>query len=150
MNADMQNESSKLLHADLTEKVYYDVYNEVGHGFLESLYQNAMKIALTEASLLAQREVPVPVRFRGPEVGLYRADLLVQNGVLLERKAVTVLDGSHEVQLLHYLRAKEIEVGLLFNFGGTKPQLRRIMLENSNKKIRAHPRESALGGKAEA
>jgi GxxExxY protein len=149
----MQNESSKLLHAELTEKIfglYHDVYKEVGHGFLESVYRNAMNIALTEAGLLAQSEVPVPVWFRRQEVGLYRADLLVENCVLLELKAVTALDGSHEAQLLYYLRATQIEVGLLFNFGGTKPQLRRIILENANKKLRVHPRESAVGGPAEA
>jgi GxxExxY protein len=148
----MQNESSKLLHAELTEiiGVYYDVYNEVGHGFLESVYRNAMKIALVEAGLLAQREVPVPVWFRGQEVGLYRADLLVENCVLLGLKAVMGLDGAHEAQLLHYLRATEIEVGLLFNFGSTKPQFRRIILENANKKIRVHQRGSAVGGPSEA
>ena len=109
-----------------------------------------MKIALAAAGLLAQRKILVPVWFRRQEVGLYRADLLVENCVLLELKAVTALDGSHEAQLLYYLRATQIEVGLLFNFGGTKPQLRRIILENANKKTRVHPRESAVGGPAEA
>src|SRR5215472_9688335 len=121
----MENESSKLLHAELTEKiigVYYDVYNEVGYGFLEAVYRNAMQIALAEAGLSAQREHPIPVWFRGQEVGLYRADLLVENCVLLELKAVAALDRSHEAQLLHYMRATEIELGLLLNFGGTKPQ----------------------------
>ncbi len=153
MHADMENESSKLLHADLTEKiigVYYDVYNEVGHGFLEAVYRNSMQIALGEAGLLVQREVQIPVRFRGHEVGLYRADLLVASCVLLELKAVAALDHSHEAQLLHYLRATEIEVGLLFNFGGTRSQFRRLVFENEKKKIRVHPRESAVGGSSEA
>ena len=148
IQADMQSESSKLLHTELTEKiigVYHDVYTEVGHGFLESVHRNAMKIALAAAGLLAQRKILVPVWFRRQEVGLYRADLLVENCVLLELKAVTALDGSREVQLLHYLRSTQIEVGLLFNFGGTKPHLRRIILENANKKPRVHPRESAVG-----
>jgi GxxExxY protein len=145
----MENESSKLLHAELTERiigVYYDVYNEVGHGFLEAVYRNAMQIALAEAGLTVQREHPIPVWFRGQEIGLYRADLLVENCVLLELKAVAALERSHEAQLLHYLRATEIELGLLFNFGGTRPQFRRMVLENANKKIRAHQRESAVGG----
>jgi GxxExxY protein len=153
MRADMENESSKLLHAELTEKiigVYYDVYNEIGHGFLEAVYRNAMEIALTEAGLLVQREVPVPVRFRGQEVGTYRADLLVANCIVLELKAVSALDRSHEAQLLHYLRATEVEIGLLFNFGGPKPQFRRIVPENTNKRIRVHQRESAVGGPSEA
>jgi GxxExxY protein len=153
MNADMESETSKLLHAELTEKiigVYYDVYNEIGHGFLETVYRNSMQIALTEAGLLVQREFPIPVWFRGQEVGQFRADLLVANCLLLELKAVNVLDRSHEAQILHYLRATAIEVGLLFNFGATRPQFRRIVFENSNKKIRVYPRESAVGGSAKA
>ena len=145
----MENESSKLLHSELTETilgVYYDVYNEIGHGFLESIYRSAMQIALAEAGLVVQREYPVPVWFRNKEIGLFRADLMVANRVLIELKAVNALDRSHEAQMLHYLRATEIEVGLLLNFGGGKPQFRRLVFENSNKKIRVHPRESAAGG----
>src|SRR5262249_37782872 len=148
----MEGENTKLIHAELTEKiigVYYDVYNEVGHGFLETVYRNAMQIALAEAELLVQREFPVPVWFRGQEVGLYRADLLVANSILLELKAVASLDRSHEAQLLHYLRATEIELGLLLNFGGSKPQFRRLIFQNENKKTRVHPRESAVGGSSE-
>jgi GxxExxY protein len=153
MSADMEEEKSKLLHLELTEKiigVYYDVYNEIGHGFLETVYGNAMQIALTEAGLLAQRELPIPVWFRGQEIGQFRADLLVASCVLLELKAAHTLDRSDEAQILHYLRATEIEIGLLFNFGGLRPQFRRLVFENTNKKIRAHPRESAVGGSSEA
>lgn len=148
----MEKENSSLLHSDLTDKiigVYYDVYNEVGHGFLESIYRNAMQIALSEVGLSVQREFPVPVWFRGHEIGLFRADLMVSNLVFFELKAVSSLDRSHEAQLLHYLRATEIEVGLLLNFGGSRPQFRRLVFENSNKKIRAHPRESAVRGPSE-
>ena len=150
MSADQkQMESSKLLHPDLTEKIigiYYDVYNELGHGFLESVYRNCMQIALSQAGLSVQREFPVPVWFRNQEVGQFRADLLVENLVLLELKAVQSLDRSHEAQLLNYLRATQLEVGLLLNFGSSKPQFRKIVFENAKKKIRAHPRESAVGG----
>ena len=149
----MENESSKLLHAELTEKIigiYYDVYNEIGRGFLETVYRNAMQIALTGAGLMAQREFPLPGWFRGQEIGQFRADLLVASCVLLELKAVNALDRSHEAQILHYLRATDVEIGLLFNFGGTRPQFRRIVFENANKKIRVHPRESAVGGSSEA
>lgn len=142
-------ENSKLLHSYLTEKIigiYYDVYNEVGHGFLESVYRNCMQIALAEAGLSVKREFPVPVWFRNHEVGQFRADLLVENLVLLELKAVQSLDRSHEAQILNYLRATELEIGLLLNFGGTKPQFRRIVFENEKKKIRAYPRQSAVGG----
>jgi GxxExxY protein len=147
----MEEEKSKLLHPALTEKiigVYYDVYNEIGHGFLETVYRNAMQIALTEAGLLVQREFPIPVWFRGQEVGQFRADLLVEKVVLLELKAVSALDRSHEAQILHYLRATEIEIGLLFNFGSLRPQFRRLVFENTNKKICVHPRESAVRGSA--
>lgn len=149
----MENEGSKLLHVELTEKIigiYYDVYNEIGRGFLEPVYRNAMQIALAEAGLVAQREFPIPVWFRGQEVGQFRGDLLVASCVLLELKAVNALDRSHEAQILHYLRATEVEIGLLFNFGGTRPQFRRIVFENANKKIRVYPRESAVGGSSEA
>jgi GxxExxY protein len=149
----MDGEKEKLLHAEVTEKiigVYYDVYNEVGHGFLETVYRKAMQIALAEAGLLVQHEFPIPVWFRGQEVGIFRADLLVANCILLELKAVASLDRAHEAQLLHYLRATEIELGLLLNFGGPKPQFRRLVFQNENKKTRVHPRESAVGGSSEA
>ena len=147
MRADQcKMESSKLLHSDLTEKIigiYYDVYNEVGHGFLESVYHNYMQIALSEAGLSVRREFPVPVWFRNREVGQFRADLLVENLVLLELKAVQSLDRSHEAQILNYVRATELEIGLLLNFGGSRPQFRRIVFENAKKKsalIRVNPR----------
>jgi len=149
----MEGEKEKLLHAELTEKiigVYYDVYNEVGHGFLETVYRKAMQIALAEAGLLVQNEFPIPVWFRGQEVGIFRADLLVANCILLELKAVAALDRAHEAQLLHYLRATAIELGPLLNFGGTKPQFRRLVFQNENKKTRVHPRESAVRGSSEA
>jgi GxxExxY protein len=149
----MEEEKSKLLYAEVTEKiigVYYEVYNEIGRGFLETVYRNAMQIALTEAGLLVQREFPIPVWFRGQEIGQFRADLLIANCVLLELKAVSALDRSHEARILHYLRATEIEIGRLFNFGGLRPQFRRLVFEHTNKKTRVHPRESAVGGSSEA
>lgn len=144
----MQIENSKLLNPELTEKIigiYYDVYNEVGFGFLESVYRNCMEIALTESGILVQREYPIPVYFRGKEAGQFRADLLVAKQVLLELKAAQSLDRSHEAQILNYLRATDMEIGLLLNFGSPRPQFRRIVFENS-RKIRVHPRASAVGG----
>jgi len=82
------------------------------------------------------------VRFRGQQVGDFRADLLVDGRVLLELKAAHTIDQAHEKQLLNYLRATDIEVGLLLNFG-IKPQFRRLVYENERKKIRVDPRESA-------
>jgi GxxExxY protein len=133
-----------LKHSGLTEKiigVFYDVYNELGHGFLESTYAEALVIALEESGLRAAREVPVPVWFRGTKVGQYYADLVVEGTVLLELKAARALEAAHEAQLLHYLRATEIEVGLLLNFG-LRPQFRRLLFDNHRKKIRGNPRES--------
>jgi GxxExxY protein len=92
------------------------------------------------------REVPVPVYFRGQDVGQFKADLVVDGSVLIELKAVQNLDRTHEAQIMNYLRATELEVGLLLNFGSPKPRFRRIVLDNSNKKIRVYPRTSAVGG----
>ncbi len=140
----MSNTPATLKHSEVTERiigVFYDVYNELGHGFLESVYSEAMSLALAQHGLHAGREVPVPVWFRGVKVGQYFADLLVDNAVLVELKAVRNLEPWHEAQLLHYLRATEIEVGLLLNFG-MRPQLRRLLFDNERKKIRGNPCES--------
>jgi GxxExxY protein len=144
----MQEPASKLKHPELTQKiigVFYDVYNEVGRGFLESVYSKCMQIALHEAGLHVQREVLIPVVFRNQDVGQFRGDLLVESLIFLELKAVQTLDRSHEAQMLNYLRATEIEVGLLLNFGAIQSQLRRLGFENENKTIRVHPRRSAVG-----
>jgi len=133
-----------LKHSNLTDKiigVFYDVYNELGHGFLESTYKEAMALALTESGLANVREVPVPVWFRGRKVGQYFADMVVQSHVLLELKATRTLESAHEAQLLHYLRSTDIEIGLLCNFG-PRPQFRRLLFDNERKKIRGNPCES--------
>ena len=133
-----------LKHSDLTEKiigVFYDVYNELGHGFLESSYAEALVLALNESGLTAAREVPVPVWFRRRKVGQYYADMIVEGVVLLELKAARTLESAHEAQLLHYLRATEVEVGMLLNFG-LRPQFRRLLFDNDRKKIRENPCES--------
>ena len=143
----MEEEAPGLKHAGLTDKiigVYYDVYNELGYGFLESVHEESMAIALREVGLAVQRQVAVPVVFRGRQVGDFRADLLVESTILLELKAARTLDRSHEAQLLHYLRATEIEIGLLLNFG-ERPQFRRLLFDNERKKIRVHPCKSVAG-----
>ena len=125
----------------LTEQiigVFFEVYNELGHGFLESVYEKAFEIALISKSLIVRRQIEVPVWFRGKQVGDFTADMLVQGCVLLELKAVRALDAAHEAQLLNYLRATEIEVGLLFNFG-LKPQFKRLAFDNRRK----HRQESS-------
>jgi len=140
----METPRSGLKHSELTERiigVFYDVYNELGYGFLESTYAEAMALALTESGLANAREVSVPVWFRGRNVGHYFADLVVKSNVLLELKAARTLESAHEAQLLHYLRSTEIEVGLLLNFG-PRPQFRRLLFDNGRKKIRGNPCES--------
>lgn len=135
---------SELRHGALAEKiigVFYDVYNELGYGFLESVYEASLCLALQEAGLTVERQVAIPVWFRGRKVGEFRADLRVNGFVLLELKCSRVLDVAHEAQLLHYLKATEIEVGLLLNFG-EKPQFKRLVFDNARKKIRLDPRES--------
>ena len=133
-----------LKHSGLTDRVigiFYDVYNELGHGFLESTYAEAMIVALETAGLHVNREYPIPVWFRGKKIGQYFADLLVEGTLILELKAGRALEKAREAQLLHYLRATHIEVGLLLNFG-IRPQFRRLLFDNERKKIRENPCES--------
>jgi GxxExxY protein len=123
-------------HEEITERiigVFYEVYNELGHGFLEAIYEEAMVVALAEIGLQVDRQVPVPVRFRGRVIGDYKADLVVEGKVLIELKAVRRLEAAHEAQAIHYLRATDIEVALLLNFGAHRAELRRLILDNERK-----------------
>jgi GxxExxY protein len=131
MNADKRS----FKHIDLTRKVigvFFDVYNELGHGFLESVYGKSLQIALVSLGIEAHLKIEVPVTFRGRNVGTFEADMLVEKCLLVELKAVRALDKSHEAQLLNYLRATEIEVGLLLNFG-LEPKFKRMAFDNSRK-----------------
>jgi GxxExxY protein len=130
-----------LKYRELTEKiigVFFEVYNELGHGFLESVYEKAFEIALTSKGISALRKIEVPVWFRGQKVGDFEADMLVEKCVLLELKAGRALDASHEAQLLNYLRATEIEVGMLFSFG-LKPEFKRMAYDNARKQRGERP-----------
>jgi len=125
-------------HRELTRRiigVFYEVYNELGHGFLESVYQKSLGLALRSAGLDVCWPVAIPVWFRGRQVGHFEGDMLVERSVLLELKAVRALDGSHQAQLLNYLRATDVEVGLLLNFG-VKPEFKRLLFDNSRKLAR--------------
>ena len=131
----MKESYGGLKHRDLTEKiigVFYEVYNELGHGFLESVYEAALEIALTSKGLSVLRQIEVPVWFRGKKIGDFTADMLVEKCVLLELKAGRALDRAHEAQLLNYLRATEIEVGMLCGFG-LKPEFKRMAFDNVRK-----------------
>jgi GxxExxY protein len=122
-------------HKEITERiiqVFYDVYNELGHGFLEAVYEEAMAIALASAGLRVGRQVVIHVWFRSHRIGDFRADMLIDNVVLLELKATRAIDQSHQAQLLNYLRATDIEVGLILNFG-PQPQFKRFAFDNGRK-----------------
>jgi len=138
-------DSRGLIHSELTEKIigiFYEVYNELGHGFLESVYEQALAIAFGEHEISFQRQIAIPVWFHKLQVGDFRADLLVENKVIVELKAGRAIEAAWEKQLLNYLRATQVEVGLLLNFG-IAPQFRRLVFNNERKKIRVNPRESA-------
>jgi len=104
--------------------------------------KKAFSIGLTEARMQVARQVETPIWFRNRTIGEYKADLIVSEAVLIELKAVRILDPSHEAQILNYLRATNIEAGLLLNFG-PKPKFKRFVFENSNKGIRVHSRAFA-------
>ena len=129
---------SNLLHGELTRRIigcFYDVYNELGFGFLESVYHNALLVALEEAGLSAASRVKLPVFFRGRQVGDFEADILVERAVILELKAAEALATEHDAQLLNYLKATPVEVGLLLNFG-PKPKFKRLAFDNARKRCR--------------
>ena len=122
-------------HADLTEQIigaFYHVYNSLGYGFLEKVYENAMVIELRRRGLEVVQQAPIKVHYDGHLVGEYFADLLVNGKVIVELKAAEGLAPEHEAQLLNYLKATDIEVGLLLNFG-PKPQVRRKIYETARK-----------------
>ena len=107
-------------HSDITEKIIactYTVYNKLGFGFLEKVYENALMIELKKAGLHAEQQRPVKIHYEEEIVGDYIADIIVENKIILELKAVDKILDIHEIQLKNYLKATGIEVGLLINFG---------------------------------
>ena len=133
-----------LKHGDLTEKligIFFSIHNELGHGFLECVYEQAFSELLAENCIFFERQIAVPAWFHGQQIGEFRADLLVDRKVLVELKTGRDIEPGWEKQLLNYLRATEVEVGLLFNFG-PNAQFRRYVFENAKKNPR-NLRESA-------
>jgi GxxExxY protein len=123
-------------HADITERIvaaFYHVYKTLGHGFLEKVYENAMVLELRKRGLRVQPQAPIHVYYEGQQVGEYFADLLVEDCVIVELKAAEGLADEHHAQLLNYLKATEVEVGLLMNFG-PKPEVKRKIFENMKKR----------------
>ncbi|MFN8428825.1 MAG: GxxExxY protein [Spirosomataceae bacterium] len=122
-------------HDDITQRViktFFQVYNELGYGFLEKVYQNSFYLALREEGLEVETQKRIDVWFRGNKVGEYYADLILENLVIIEIKAVEYLLPEHEAQLLNYLRGTDIEVGLLMNFG-KKAEFKRKVYNNDLK-----------------
>jgi GxxExxY protein len=122
-------------HEELTEKIikiFYKVYNTLGYGFLEKIYENAMMIEFRKALILAESQSPIRVVYEGELVGEHAADIVVDKKVIIELKAVKSLMQDHHAQLLNYLKATDIEVGLLLNFG-PKPEISRKIFDNFRK-----------------
>jgi GxxExxY protein len=115
--------------------VFYHVYNTLGYGFLEKVYERAMAIKLRNAGLSVNQQQPIKVFFEEQLVGDYFADLVIENVVIVELKAGEAIAEAHEAQLMNYLKATEMEVGLLLNFG-PKPEFRRKVFTNDKKKNR--------------
>ena len=131
MNADNQDFKYK----ELTEKIikiFYRVYNNLGYGFLEKVYENAMMIEFKKEGIFAVAQFAIKVFYEGEVIGEYYADILVDNKVIVEIKAAKHLVEENEAQLLNYLKATDIEVGLLLNFG-TKPEFKRKAFDNLRK-----------------
>ncbi len=120
-------------HSDITDKIikcFYKVYNTLGYGFLEKVYENAMFLELRNLGLFVERQKQIKVYYESEKVGEYFADLIVSKAVIVELKAVESLCEEHEYQLINYLKATEIEVGLLLNFGKNSELKRKVFSNN--------------------
>lgn len=125
----------ELLHEELTNaiiKTFYEVYNELGYGFLEKVYQNSLYLELKNKGYKIEAQKKILVYYKGTEVGEYYADLMVEDKIILELKAAECIVKDFENQILNYLRGTDCEVGLLLNFG-KKPEFKRKIFENNRK-----------------
>ena len=125
-----------ILHKELTDKIidaFYDVYDELGYGYLEKVYQNSLYLELTERGHKVEAQKEIKIYYRGREVGLYYADMIVDDLILLELKATETIIEAHEAQIINYLRGTDKEVGYVLNFG-PKPEFSRKIYTNDRKK----------------
>jgi GxxExxY protein len=132
----------EFLHKDITAKIiqaFYNVYNTLGYGFLEKVYENAIRIEINKSGLHVEQQKNIKVFYDYEQVGDYYADLLVENLVIVELKAAETICDEHETQLLNYLKATEIKVGFLINIG-KKAEIKRKIFLNKNKKLAPDPR----------
>jgi len=121
--------TDKLKYKSITDKIlrgFYEVYNELGLVFLESVYENALRIVLNNHGLKVETQKEIQVVFRKEIVGNYRADMLIEDKIILELKTAKAINEIHMAQLMNYLKASEIEIGFLLNFG-VKPEFKRII-----------------------
>jgi GxxExxY protein len=115
-----------------SSKIFYKVYGKLGYGFLEKVYENAMMIEFEKEGITAIAQAPIKVLYEGEVVGEYYADIMGEDKIIIELKASNNLAGENEAQVLNYLKASNIEAGLLFNFG-PKPEVRRKAFDNIRK-----------------
>ena len=130
-----------LKYKELTEEIiaaFYEVYNDLGFGFLEKIYQNSMYFELLDRGMKVEAQKPINVYRKNRRVGEYFADLVVNDLIIIELKAAELLTTKHEAQLVNYLKATDAEVGLLFNFG-VEPEFERKFWENHLKKRNQKP-----------
>ncbi len=114
----------------ISEKIIgcvFKVSNTLGAGFLEKVYQNALIIELLESGLDVEKEIPITIYYNNKIVGEYYADILVNQQIIIETKAVAALNEIHQAQLLNYLKATNLHLGLLINFGTPKVQIKRMV-----------------------
>ena len=126
---DATRDALQLAHGDLTREIigaFHDVYNDLGHGYVESVYVRSLMVALGDRGISYEREAPLIVRFRGTIVGTFRVDLLVERTIIVEMKTGEKIVPVHERQLLNYLRASRLSVGLVLNVG-ERPSVRRMI-----------------------
>ncbi len=124
---------SNYKHSEITDGIinaFYKVYNHLGYGFLEKVYENSMLIQLREDGFKVERQKSIKVYYHEKEVGDYYADLIVNNLIIVELKAAEILIEAHEIQLINYLKATNIEVGLLLNFGKTPTVRRKVFSQD--------------------
>lgn len=128
MNTDLERDMVGK-YTDITRKIiaaFYEVYNKLGYGFQEKVYENSIAIVLRNQELSAVQQMPISVFYEGAIVGEYYADIVVEDKVILELKAAREVSDEHEAQLLNYMKATKYEVGLLLNFGARPRFVRKI------------------------
>ncbi len=126
-----------LIHKDLSNiilKCFYKVYNTLGYGFLEKVFENALLIELSKNGLKTEKQKPINVKYDNKIVGEYFADIIVEDKIILELKASEYLIEEHEFQLINYLKATEMEIGFLLNYG-KEPEFKRKIFTNNRKSI---------------